>query len=285
MRATAWLWRCALVLSFGALALIFLSPQVRARRARRRKQCVICRGNQQWQRASVAFLALLVLAGSLLRVHQVNATTPPPCEAQWFVAGQRLPAAPEQTPPKAWEWTRNVVTAPITGMAYGYAKARGMGLCGVGPITVAFLPRAASTSGTTLGGVFLTRVQPRITEKRAEALASHESRHVTQWTVLTLAGGPLALPVAYSIDEVFFPGSRNHFERDAGLGKGGYTRPPGHGPQPLWGPAAAIGLIALIWALPRLRRLSRVAASGTSGAYRTEPARCPLHSRRWFRGP
>lgn len=233
----------------------------------------------------MGLVALLVVAGSVLRVHQINATSPPPCEAQWFVTGQRLPAAPEKELPKAWQWTRNVATAPLTGVAYGYAKARGMGLCGVGPITVAFLPRAASTSGTTLGGVFLTRVQPKLTEKRAEALASHESRHVTQWTVLTLLGGPLALPVAYSIDEVFFPGSRNHFERDAGLGKGGYSPPPGHGPQPLWGPAAAIGLILLILALPRLRWLSRFAVLGTPGAYRTEPARCPLHSRTWFRSP
>jgi hypothetical protein len=44
-----------------------------------------------------------------------------------------------------------------------------------------------------------------------------------QWAVLTVIGGPLAFPVAYGIDDFFFPGSRNHFERLAGLEQGGYA--------------------------------------------------------------
>lgn len=219
----------------------------------------------------------------MLRIGEVT-SDPPPCDAEWFVAGQRLPVSPEQDLSTAWQRTRSIATTPVTGVAYGYAKARGMGVCGVGPITVAFLPHSAKTSGTTVGDVFLTQVQPGLTEHRAQQLARHESRHVTQWTVLTLAGGPLALPVLYSVDEIFFPGPRNHFERDAGLGHGGYRHPPGFGPQPLWAASTVLGFVLLALAWPRLRWLSRWLAGGMRLVQVTETGRCPLHTRRWLRG-
>lgn len=285
MRVSTLLWRCALVLSLGALALIFLHPSVRAHRERLRDRCVVCRRRQRWQLGCVVVVAMLVVVGSVMRIQQVTSATPPPCDAYWFASGQRLPSTPEQRPSPAWRWTRNVVTTPITGLAYAYARARGMDVCAVGPITVAFLPRAATTSGATVGDVFLTKVQPKLTEERAEALARHESRHVTQWTVLTLAGGPLALPVLYTVDEVFFPGSRNHFERHAGLSSGGYDRPAGFGPKPLWPGVALVALALLLLAWPRIRWLSRGLARGRAGTSHTRPGRCPRHTPGWFHSP
>lgn len=60
-------------------------------------------------------------------------------------------------------------------------------------------------------------------------LAAHEARHRPQWAVATVIGGPFAFPVVYTVDDFFFPGPRNHFERMAGLESGGYQH-EGHGP-------------------------------------------------------
>ena len=96
----------------------------------------------------------------------------------------------------------------------------------------------------TLGDIVLTPGF-NASRKRLSELVGHEARHRAQWAVLTVIGGPLAFPVAYGIDDFFFPGARNHFERLAGLEAGGY----GHeGTGPVLGPAqfAALGVLAAI---------------------------------------
>lgn len=283
------LWRCGLVLTLGALGALgalLLAPRLNRRgasRARRAHACVMCREHQRWQRVAVTVIAGLVLTGSGMRAYQqLTAGQTAQCTGDWFLRGAVPRLSGGSDLPPAWRVTRDVVTAPVTGVAYGYAETRGMGLCDVGGITVAFLPSAAGTGGTTVGDVFLTQVKPGLNGRRARMLGEHESRHVSQWTVLTLVGGPLALPVIYTIDEIFFPGPRNHFERDAGLGLGGYHHPAGFGPKPVWGAAAVLALIALLAFRRRLRWLSRVARGGASAARKAEPGRCPVHSPGWF---
>lgn len=83
------------------------------------------------------------------------------------------------------------------------------------------------------------------TRKELTAVAGHEARHRAQWAVATAIGGPLAFPVAYAIDDFFFPGSRNHFERQAGLESGRYSH---SGSGPVLGPAqlATLSVLAAV---------------------------------------
>ena len=96
----------------------------------------------------------------------------------------------------------------------------------------------------TLGDIVLTPGF-NASRKRLSELVGHEARHRAQWAILTVIAGPLAFPVAYGIDDFFFPGSRNHFERLAGLEAGGYAHV---GTGPVLGPAqlAALGVLAAI---------------------------------------
>jgi len=82
-------------------------------------------------------------------------------------------------------------------------------------------------------------------------LIRHEARHRVQWAAGTVIAGPLAFPIAYAVEDFFFPGSRNLFERQAGLGSGGYRHV---GLRPVLGPAQiavlvafAAVLIAAVW--------------------------------------
>ncbi|XAS74288.1 hypothetical protein VUN82_10890 [Micrococcaceae bacterium Sec5.1] len=78
------------------------------------------------------------------------------------------------------------------------------------------------------------RYGPNISQARAEEeeLGYHESRHVDQWAVANLLAGPSAFPVACFVDDAQFPGSRNHFERDAGLSRGAIRLCPTTGRPP-----------------------------------------------------
>jgi hypothetical protein len=76
----------------------------------------------------------------------------------------------------------------------------------------------------------------------------------------------LAFPVAYGIDDFFFPGPRNHFERLAGLKEGGYAHV---GTGPALGPAqlAALGALAAIIVVALLSAwYRRATARSRSGA-------------------
>lgn len=179
-----------------------------------------------------------------------------------------------------WQTTRNAVTTPATGLAYGYAAAQGMELCTVGKLTIASTPSPGEVvTGTTVGDVMLTRVEPGLSGSDASGLGEHESRHVDQWTVATLAAGPLALPVLYALDETFFPGARNHFERVAGLTEGGYEEPADFGPDPNWGGVAFLVVVAGVLGRHRVRWLLRALRRGGDAGWPLEPGRCHLHSR------
>lgn len=68
-------------------------------------------------------------------------------------------------------------------------------------------------SGTTVGGVFLTRREP------SASLLRHEAVHADQW-----ARHGLTFPVRYVVEEVGRPGRMNRYEVEAGLKDGGYQQ-------------------------------------------------------------
>jgi len=285
----SWSWRCALVLALGALGLALVVASFTrwgARRVERSAGCLVCRRHRRWQGTVVVAVAAVVLVGSGLRLHQDSVTVDPPaCGMGWFLedALPELSQAPEVAP--AWARTRTVMTAPATGLAHGYASLRGREFCTVGHMTVAFIPSQPAAGGTTVGDLFLTRVEPGLSGSRADALGRHESRHVDQWTAATLLAGPLALPVLYAVDETLFPGSRNHFERGAGLEDGGYPPPSGTGPDPQGSGGAVLLALALLLGRHRLRYLVGQ-LQGTHAGRPPTPGRCLLHTSpgwRWTR--
>nr|WP_166665367.1 hypothetical protein [Kribbella sp. VKM Ac-2527] len=208
---------------------------------------------------------------------------------------QTEPVLQGVSPPRIWRVARDVVNAPTTGLGLLASRAAGMSECAGPPLTATFWdPTRPSSGGSTIGSTFVAwmpagydssailpgasgfgsaddrrrpaapyvRYGPNIPGPRAEELrlARHESRHTDQWAVLTLVGGPLAFPLAYYTDSAFFPGSRNHFERAAGLADGNYLPPPDDNPAPFPGAVAAtctaLGLV-LLWGIRRLCRTRR----------------------------
>jgi hypothetical protein len=108
----------------------------------------------------------------------------------------------------------------------------------------------AGARAMTMGDIVLTPGY-NVSREELKTLVAHEARHRTQWAVLTVIAGPFAFPVAYAVDDFFFPGDRNHFERQAGLESGGYSH---SGTGPVLGlaqlatlaAAAAIIVVALL---------------------------------------
>jgi hypothetical protein len=141
-------------------------------------------------------------------------------------------------------------------------------------MTLTFVPKSRSTSGSTVGDVFLTPPRTDLNVRQTEALARHEARHSDQWAVATALGGVALLPVAYLFDESLYPGSHNHFEQSAGLAAGGYPVEPGPAPGPRpWG-VAAWALLAGVLLRDRLRQLAR---SLTGRSVAPSPGRCARH--------
>jgi hypothetical protein len=142
---------------------------------------------------------------------------------------------------------QETATWPETGIGLLYARARDSHVC-LSPSAYYYVaPHADNIAGTramTLGDIVLTPGF-NISREQLQTLIGHEARHRAQWAVGTLIGGPFAFPVAYGIDDFFFPGSRNHFERQAGLKSGGYRHV---GTGPVLGPAqiATLGILAAI---------------------------------------
>ena len=227
----------------------------------------------------VVALSLLMLTGTAMWVHQqVASPSLPDCASTGASDTWRL-SQWSTSENEAWRKARTALTAPITGIAHHYADSRGGGLCSAESVTVAFVPSAASDTALTVGDVFMTGLP----EDEAREIAQHESAHVSHWAVLNLAGGPAALPVLYSLDETFFPGARNHFERAAGLEQGNYRQPSDYGANPQWGKIAGIGVLVVLLSWRRLRWASRVLLHGSAGARYREAGRCRVHSRGWVR--
>jgi hypothetical protein len=150
-------------------------------------------------------------------------------------------------------------TWPETGIGLLYARAGDARVCFSGSQEYYVAVRADNIAGAramTVGDIVLTPEKLPFSGEQLKAVAAHESRHRVQWAVATVIGGPLAFPVAYAIDDFFFPGARNHFEREAGLEAGGYSH---EGTGPVLGPAqlATLGVLAAIIVVALLRTWRR----------------------------
>lgn len=153
-------------------------------------------------------------------------------------------------------------TWPETGIGLLYAEADGARICSsTSTDYYVGVPAAIlGTRATNFGDIVLS---PGYTDREERtAVAAHEARHRPQWAIATLIGGPLAFPVAYAIDDFFFPGSRNHFERLAGLESGGYSH---KGTGPVLGPAqiATLAGVAAVVVVAVWRARHRRGAAGT----------------------
>jgi len=273
-----WVGRAAVVVLLGLLAGGLLGALTATLVTRpRREACSVCRRRLRWWGAAAGLLALLTVVGTGVRLAGDKAV--PACPAAGSIAsggyleGGTTPAEP--SPPRL----RVVLTAPASGLAVGWARLRGETLCGVGQpaMTLAFVPEARVSGGSTVGDVFLTPVRPDLTRAQAVALARHESRHADQWAALTAVGGIALLPVSYLVDESMFPGSGNHFERSAGLTAGGYPPAP-HPERPM--PVALAGWLALV-ALALRTSLRALCRTAIRGAVVRDADRCARHTRGW----
>ena len=145
---------------------------------------------------------------------------------------------------------QETATWPETGVLYSWAKDARVCLSRSAYYYVAVHANTpAGADAMTMGDIVLTpgfdRSTPGFDRSRAQLqkLIGHEARHRVQWAIGTAIGGPFAFPVAYAIDDFFFPGSRNYFERQAGLESGSY-RHSGNGP--VLGPAQVATLVATL---------------------------------------
>jgi hypothetical protein len=259
---------------------------------------------------TVFLAAALLLAGAAARTLE---TTSPQivCHSHITPDGQIRPEPYlEISPPAPWSMTRNFLVAPISGVGVLAGRVMGMQSCSGPPLLVMFWPPPrTSGGGSVLGDVFVAwmppgetqagplsingygtegerlyiRYGPNISQARAEEeeLGYHESRHVDQWAVANLLAGPLAFPAAYFLDEALFPASRNHFERDAGLSRGGYPPAPDNWPAPRWPDIAGIAALGLLIFRRRLRWSVRVIRGGPGQRTAHAPHRCPVHTRGW----
>jgi hypothetical protein len=168
---------------------------------------------------------------------------------------------------------QQAATWPETGIGLLYARASDAHICLSRAADYYVAVHASNLAGAkamNLGDILLSPGF-NISREQRRTLIGHEARHRAQWAVATIIAGPLAFPIGYAIDDFFFPGSRNHFERLAGLEAGGYAHV---GTGPVLGPAqfAALGALAAIIVVAllaaRQRRLRRDLATGpdTPGA-------------------
>lgn len=192
-----------------------------------------------------------------------------------------LGAAPVCAAPPGEEWgstadvpdltpsllAQKVATWPETGLAMLYADARGLTVCryAAADYYVGVVSKAVAGKRTVNFGDMV--ISPRFPTVPSDAanLAEHESHHRPQWAVATLLAGPAGFPVAYGVDDFFFPGARNHFERLAGLELGGYVD-VGHGPVLGGRQVVALVVVGLgLGAVPLRRVLLRGVRSRRAG--------------------
>ncbi|MBO0826531.1 MAG: hypothetical protein J2P24_02000 [Streptosporangiales bacterium] len=203
------------------------------------------------QSAGVAVLLLLVVVGTGWRA-EVAARGVPEC---------RHPRVERSAYTRSLDASlvaEKVVTWPETGVGLLYGQATGSSLCRYAPADYYVDFHTGTIAGTYIMNVgdmvlappFDTRVHS------GEEVADHEARHRPQWAVATVLGGPFAFPIVYGIDNFFFPASRNHFERMAGLAAGGYPS-AGYGPVIGWPQVAVLVLAGVLVVLALYRRFRR----------------------------
>ncbi|MEU6379457.1 hypothetical protein [Streptomyces sp. NPDC046909] len=125
-----------------------------------------------------------------------------------------------------WEAARAVVNAPVSGAALLYGVGKGGELHqNDNGTTAVVLDHGVVRAGTMFGTVFLTDQRVEANTPRTDRLSEHEARHADQWAAFSIGAGPATFPTLYALDEMFFPGAFNHFERQAGLQDGGYDTP------------------------------------------------------------
>jgi hypothetical protein len=186
---------------------------------------------------AVATGLVLIAVGTAWRV-TAAAQSAPPCSP---------PGSSQATTHRGLDaplLTEKALTWPETGLGMLYSRVDKAHVCwsrSAGFYVSVHADQIAGAHATNVGDIVLS---PRLslTRQQMRTLAGHEARHRPQWAVATVIAGPLAFPVAYAIDNFFFPGSRNHFERQAGLESGLYPR---SGTGPVVGPAQIAVLIAL----------------------------------------
>ncbi len=295
---------------FGVAGLVWSLPGIRKRRLDRAAHCRTCRGHARVRTFAVALVSVLLVAGAAARAQTVLVPQIV-CHSHISADGDIEPEPLLRIePPMGWDIARSVLVAPISGVGVLTGWTLRMESCSGPPLLVMFwLPPRVSGGGTTLGDVFVAwmppkgsttgalsnrgyvitsegtylRYGPNISQTRVNeaALGLHESRHVDQWAVGTLLAGPFAFPVAYAVDGTVFPGSRNHFERDAGLTRGGYTPAPDAQPAPLWPESLVLCAVGVLLFRRRLRWLTRVVRGGRPQLRAHAPQHCPVHTPGW----
>jgi hypothetical protein len=274
-------------LAFGVLGLLVATWRIRRARSDGPVElatCPDCRRRRQRAVIGVTALVGLVIAGTAMSVHQqVSGPALPSC-----VRELPSPETDDAGDPFAqlaggmWKHTRRALTAPVTGLTRHFLGGSGGGMCDGGSMTLASMPAGASGSSVAVGSIVLTESGSSLRTGASRKLARHESRHVSQWAAFTLVGGPAAMPALYVVDDAFFPESRNHFERAAGLWAGGYEQPESFGPRVDWPKAGLVALIAWGLGWRRVRWASRVLTGGAGAGRAAHTGLCPVHSRGWF---
>ena len=212
-----------------------------------------------WHRASrlarvgVALVAgglVLIAVGSVWRV-VVGIQSPPACSGppslQAQTSGRHLDPA---------LLGEKIATWPETGLAMLYARAIGAPSCRSRATDYYVAIHANDITGgraVNMGDIVVSPLYD-ISNEEMITLAAHEARHRSQWAIATVIGGPFAFPVAYAVDDFFFPGSRNHFERLADLQSGGYTH-VGIGPVIRWPQLVVLVVAAALIVALAYRRL------------------------------
>ncbi len=233
-RAQMTLGALGMTLLFGLLGLAWWSwshrpghqPRTRLRRVRA---------------ALVVAGLVIIAAGSLGRIYAGFQTTPactPPAGVQPVRSGGFDGSLLAQ----------EVTTWPETGIGLLYSRARDARVC-LATSTYYYVgvhaDNIAGTKAMTMGDIVLTPGFSHYSKEQLQALIGHEARHRAQWAVLTAIAGPFTYPVVYGIEDFFFPGSHNYFERQAGLAAGSYRHT---GAGPVLGPVQdiALGVLAVI---------------------------------------
>ncbi|MTD59552.1 hypothetical protein [Amycolatopsis pithecellobii] len=205
------------------------------------------------RRAAVLVALALTVVGSVSRFGAAITPTPSCADPDYLAPVISEPENDGSFPSLA----AKIATWVPTGLALLYTELRGGQVCEYTPrdyYVAAKSDNLMPDVAVNVGDVVLAA--PVSSYPHTRSLAEHESRHRSQWAWFTVAAGPFAFPVAYWIDEFFFPGSRNHFERAAGLADGNY-RPTGTGPVLGWPQISVLALLGATTVTLLVRRRTR----------------------------